>query len=94
MASRRAREGARTAAGRPATAWPSIQLPTHADNVEIRARDRAVRLTNLRKIFWPTLGLTKRDLLQFYADVAPVLLPHVQDRAMVMKKNPSLAPFG
>ena len=94
MASRRAREGARTAAGRPATAWPSIQLPTHADNVEIRARDRAVRLTNLRKIFWPTLGLTKRDLLQFYADVAPVLLPHVQDRAMVMKRYPNGASEG
>ena len=49
---------------------------------------RAVRLTNLDKPFWPDLGLTKRDLLQYYADVAPVLLPHLVDRAMVMKRYP------
>ena len=47
-----------------------------------------VRLTNLRKIFWPELGLTKGDLLQYYADVAAVLLPHIRDRAMVMKRYP------
>ena len=49
---------------------------------------RAVRLTNLRKVFWPALGLTKGDLLQYYADMAPVLLPHVRDRAMVMRRYP------
>jgi hypothetical protein len=64
-------------------------LPTDADTVEIRAGERAVRLTNLRKVFWPELGLTKRDLLQYYADVAPVLLPHLRDRAMVMKRYPN-----
>jgi bifunctional non-homologous end joining protein LigD len=42
----------------------------------------------LRKPFWPELGLTKGDLLQYYADVAPVLLPHVRDRAMVMRRYP------
>ena len=47
-----------------------------------------VRLTNLRKVFWPELGLTKSDLLQYYADVAHVLLPHIRDRAMVMKRYP------
>jgi bifunctional non-homologous end joining protein LigD len=57
--------------------------------VEVRAGERAVRLTNLRKVFWPALGLTKRDLLQYYADVAPALLPHLRDRAMVMKRYPN-----
>jgi bifunctional non-homologous end joining protein LigD len=50
---------------------------------------REVRLTNLNKPFWPELGLTKRDLLQYYADMAHVLLPHVLDRAMVMKRYPN-----
>jgi bifunctional non-homologous end joining protein LigD len=50
--------------------------------------DKEVRLTNLRKVFWPDLGLTKGDLLQYYADVSGVLLPHVRDRAMVMKRYP------
>jgi bifunctional non-homologous end joining protein LigD len=49
---------------------------------------REVRLTNLRKPFWPDLGITKGDLIQYYADVAPVLLPHIADRAMVMKRYP------
>ena len=48
-----------------------------------------MRLTNLRKVFWPDLGITKADLLQFYIDVAPVLLPHLADRAMVMKRYPN-----
>ena len=49
---------------------------------------REVRLTNLDKVFWPAEKITKGDLLQYYADVAPVLLPHVRDRAMVMKRYP------
>ena len=49
---------------------------------------RTVRLTNLEKPFWPDLGITKGDLLQYYADVAPLLLPHIRNRAMVMKRYP------
>ena len=49
---------------------------------------REVRLTNLQKPFWPDLGITKGALIQYYADVAPVLLPHIRDRAMVMKRYP------
>src|SRR5439155_483834 len=55
----------------------------------VRLGKRAVRLTNLRKLFWPDLGLAKRDLLQYYADVAPALVPHLRDRAMVMKRYPN-----
>ena len=47
-----------------------------------------VQLTNLDKPFWPELGITKGDLIQYYADVAPLLLPHVRNRAMVMKRYP------
>ena len=46
-------------------------------------------LTNLRKPFWPDLGITKGDLLRYYAAVAPALLPHLRDRAMVMKRYPN-----
>jgi bifunctional non-homologous end joining protein LigD len=66
-----------------------IHLPTDADAVEIRDGARAIRLTHLRKIFWTELGLTKRDLLQYYADIAHALLPHLRDRAMVMKRYPN-----
>jgi bifunctional non-homologous end joining protein LigD len=66
-----------------------VDLPRDTDTVELRFGTRAVTLTNLRKPFWPELGLRKRDLLQYYADVAPVLLPHLRDRAMVMKRYPN-----
>jgi bifunctional non-homologous end joining protein LigD len=49
---------------------------------------RSVRLTNLDKLFWPKEKITKGDLIRYYADVAPVLLPHIRDRAMVMKRYP------
>src|SRR5476651_535653 len=65
-----------------------IQIPIDQDNVTLAVDGKDVRLTNLRKIFWPALGLTKGDLLQYYADVAHVLLPHIHDRAMVMKRYP------
>jgi bifunctional non-homologous end joining protein LigD len=48
-----------------------------------------VHLTNLNKLFFPKLKLTKRDLLQYYADVSRWLLPHLRDRAMVMKRYPN-----
>ncbi len=66
----------------------SLEIPAGHKQAEIRAGNHTVRLTNLDKIFWPELGLTKRDLLQYYADVSPVLLPHVAGRAMVMKRYP------
>ena len=67
---------------------PHVQLPTDADNVTLSVSGRDVRLTNLRKPFWPARGITKGALIQYYVDVAPVLLPHICDRAMVMKRYP------
>src|SRR5580765_5614151 len=66
----------------------SLTIPRDADHVALTVDRKEVRLTNLRKVFWPELGLTKGDLLQYYADVADVLLPHIADRAMVMKRYP------
>src|SRR5712691_6357086 len=73
---------------------PAIEIPNDRSDVEITAGDKKVKLTNLQKLFWPALGLTKRDLLQYYADVAPVLLPHICQRAMVMKRYPNGAEGG
>jgi bifunctional non-homologous end joining protein LigD len=64
------------------------RIPTDRDNVIVRLEGREVRLTNLRKPFWPALGITKGGLLQFYLDVAPYLLPHIKDRAMVLRRYP------
>jgi len=70
----------------------AIVLPARGD-ATVRVDGRDIRLTNLHKVFWPDLKITKGDLLQYYADVAPVLLPHIADRAMVMRRYPNGA-FG
>src|SRR5882762_8887487 len=61
-----------------------------ADNeVELAFGDRRVRLTNLNKVFWQKPRITKGELLRYYSSIAPVLLPHLRDRAMVMKRYPN-----
>ena len=75
-------------AGRAQRDTPEVRIPRDRDAVELRLQDRTVALTNLQKPFWPELGITKGDLLQYYADMAPVLLPHLRSRAMVMKRYP------
>src|SRR6185369_14026869 len=67
----------------------ALTIPTDAENIILRFGDRDVRLTNLKKLFWKKLKITKRDLLQYYADISPWLLPHIEDRAMVMKRYPN-----
>jgi bifunctional non-homologous end joining protein LigD len=48
-----------------------------------------LKVTNLSKIFWPGLKITKGDLLRYYVEVSPYLLPVVQDRPLVMKRFPN-----
>ena len=71
------------------TTTPKVNIPKNQTGLELEVEGKVVKLTNLAKPFWPELGITKRDLLQYYADVAPVLLPHLTDRAMVMKRYPN-----
>jgi bifunctional non-homologous end joining protein LigD len=69
----------------------ALTIPPTTGNLELTLGSRRVKLTNLGKLFWPERegGITKGDLLQYYADVSPWLLPHLRDRAMVMKRYPN-----
>jgi len=82
-----AKRSRRTVASSRST-LPAIKIPRDGKSCDVIVGDRTVTLTNLQKPFWPELGITKADLIQYYADVAPVLLPHLVDRAMVMKRYP------
>jgi bifunctional non-homologous end joining protein LigD len=77
-----------TARARAASAALADLIPADRDTVEARLGGRSTVLTNLRKPFWARPPLTKGDLLRYYATVAPYLLPHLRDRAMVMKRYP------
>ncbi len=50
---------------------------------------RRLAVSNLHKIFWPKQKLTKGDLLRYYAQAAPFILPAVADRPLVMKRFPN-----
>ena len=65
----------------------AVKIPM-AGSAMVRVEGKDVKLTNLDKLFWPKLGITKGNLIQYYADVASLLLPHIRDRAMVMKRYP------
>jgi bifunctional non-homologous end joining protein LigD len=54
----------------------------------IRKGKRKLKLSNLDKPFWPDEGITKGDLLRYYRDVAPVLVPHLKDRPFTMRRYP------
>ena len=78
------REAARAARTEPArAARPAERVPAVL-NVE----GRDIRLTNLEKVLWPEDGYTKADLVRYYVDVAPYLIPWVKDRPLTLKPFP------
>jgi bifunctional non-homologous end joining protein LigD len=54
----------------------------------IRKGTRELKLSNLEKLFWPDEGITKGDLLRYYRDVAPAIVPHLKGRPFTMRRYP------
>jgi bifunctional non-homologous end joining protein LigD len=54
----------------------------------MEADERELRLSNLDKVFWPDEGYTKGDLVAYYYNVAELILPHLRDRPLTMKRMP------
>jgi bifunctional non-homologous end joining protein LigD len=67
---------------------PQAEIPDQGDRVTVSIAGQTLTLSHLDKIFWPQEKITKGDLLRYYTAIAPVLLPHLIDRAMVMKRYP------
>jgi len=85
--------GASTTSGRPIfTAKAPFPAPITAtkegDGFKPVGLDRSLRLSNLDKVYFPDEGYTKGDLIQYYASVAPVLLPHLAGRPISMSRYP------
>ena len=55
--------------------------------LQARRGRRVVRFTNVERVFWPETGVTKRDLVEYYARVADVLVPHLRDRPFTIKRH-------
>ena len=58
-----------------------------ADVQELHRGGRVVRLTRLGQRWWPDLGIEKRDVAAYYGAVAPVLLPHLRDRPLTIRRH-------
>jgi bifunctional non-homologous end joining protein LigD len=57
--------------------------------VEVDIEGRRVRLSNLDKVFYPAVGFTKGQVIDYYTRIAPVLLPHLHDRQLTLKRYPN-----
>lgn len=80
----------------PARPEPNPVFGASGDEQVLRDGDRQITLTNLRKVFWGREAITKGDLLAHYARMAQVLLPHLSQRPLILKRYPDgadAAPF-
>ena len=58
------------------------------DEVKVEVDGRTLKISNLGKVLYPETGTTKGEVLNYYAQVAPVLLPHLEDRAVTRIRWP------
>jgi bifunctional non-homologous end joining protein LigD len=54
----------------------------------LRVEDREVPVSNLEKVFYPEVGFTKGQVIDYYIRISPVLLPHLEDRPLTLKRYP------
>ncbi len=65
-----------------------LNIPHDVETYEVKCGQKILTFTNLKKVFWPQGNKTKRDLLVYYAAVSDVLLPHLKDHGLLLKKYP------
>jgi bifunctional non-homologous end joining protein LigD len=74
--------------GSGAVPFPTdVRVGNRGDGFALIGADRPLRLSNVDKPFFPD-GHTKGDLIAYYANIAPLLLPHLKDRAIVLARYP------
>ncbi len=63
-------------------------LPASAKQAALRADGQVLKLTNLDKVLFPSDGVTKRDLLNYYDAVSALILPHLAGRPLTLLRYP------
>jgi DNA primase len=59
-----------------------------AEEQSIRVGRYEVEITRPTKVLFPADGITKRDLIEYYRQIAPFILPHLRDRPLAMERYP------
>ncbi|HET7511913.1 MAG TPA: non-homologous end-joining DNA ligase [Chthoniobacterales bacterium] len=60
-----------------------------SQKAQLEVEGRKLAVSNLDKVLYPKAGFTKGDLIHYYIQIAPVLLPHLKDRPLTMKRYPN-----
>jgi bifunctional non-homologous end joining protein LigD len=68
---------------------PATLLPPDKKEITTTIDGRHLKFTNLDKVYFPEDGYTKRDLLNYYDAVAPLILPYLKDRPLSLKRYPN-----
>lgn len=68
---------------------PFTRTATGDTAKSVTLHGRTLSLSNLNKVLYPKAGFTKGQVIDYYARVAPVLLPHLRDRALTLKRYPN-----
>src|ERR1700758_89224 len=63
------------------------RMPRKESVLEVEGRQ--IKLSNLDKVLYPKVGFTKGQVIDYYVRVAPVLLPHLADRPLTLKRYPN-----
>jgi bifunctional non-homologous end joining protein LigD len=60
-----------------------------SQKVQLEVDGRKLAVSNLEKVLWPKAGFTKGEMIHYYIQIAPFLLPHLKDRPLTMKRYPN-----
>lgn len=63
-------------------------MPAESSAVRTEIAGRSLKVTNLTKLMYPMIGFTKAQVIEYYAKIAPVMLPHIADRGVTFKRWP------
>jgi bifunctional non-homologous end joining protein LigD len=64
-------------------------LNPHEENQTRKINGQEIKFTNLSKWYWPAEKISKRDMLNYYYQVAPYMLPYMQDRPQSLNRHPN-----
>lgn len=60
-----------------------------SNKAQLTVGRRKLAVSNLDKVLWPKAGFTKGEMIHYYIEIAPALLPHLKDRPLTMKRYPN-----
>jgi len=83
------RDCVRETAAQPSAAAQDPLLAPGRDEISLTIDHHHLKFTNLNKVFYPAEGIVKRDLLNYYDTVAGLILPHLKDRPLSLKRYPN-----